>query len=60
MAMGWVCKVFDRRNLKKCIKSENQKKVVEIQDSLKEIESQLDALQNKKTILEEKSLHSET
>ena len=29
--------------------------MVEIQDSLKEIESQLDGLQNKKTILEEKT-----
>ena len=37
------------------LKVRNQKKVVEIQDSLKEIESQLDALQNKKTILEEKT-----
>ena len=39
---------------KNALKVRNQKKVVEIQDSLKEIESQLDALQNKKTILEEK------
>ena len=37
------------------LKVRNQKKVVEIQDSLKEIESQLDGLQNKKTILEEKT-----
>ena len=40
---------------KNALKVRNQKKVVEIQDSLKEIESQLDALQNKKTILEEKT-----
>ena len=37
------------------LKVRNQKKVVEIQGSLKEIESQLDGLQNKKTILEEKT-----
>ena len=40
---------------KNALKVRNQKKVVEIQDSLKEIESQLDALQNEKTILEEKT-----
>jgi chromosome segregation protein len=39
---------------KNALKVRNQKKVVEIQDSLKGIESQLDALQNKKTKLEEK------
>ena len=37
------------------LKVRNQKKVIEIQDSLKEIESQLDGLQNKKIILEEKT-----
>ena len=37
------------------LKVRNQKKVVEIQDTLKEIESQLDSLQNKKIILEEKT-----
>ena len=37
------------------LKVRNQKKVVEIQDTLKEIESQLDGLQNKKIILEEKT-----
>ena len=59
MAMGWVCKVFDREISKNTLKV-NQKKCVEIQDSLKEIESQLDALQNKKTILEEKTSSFET
>ena len=36
------------------LKVRNQKKVVEIQGSLKEIESQLDGLKNKKILLEEK------
>ena len=39
---------------KNALKVRNQKKVVEIQDSLKGIESQLVTLQNKKTKLEEK------
>ena len=53
--MGWIYKVYNGRNFKKCLKNKKPKKVVEIQESLNEIDIQIEALQNKKVVLEKAS-----